>query len=192
MSGRNCIYFLTRTLKGVWHEIFGGNWLMKKTWSWKSQVKFCQRPSNTILNTRCLCISGQHADWVLPHWLAILSWFPETTPPHTYQQLLPAISMQGTLIPWLRQVSWLTYLILVGWFSVAQVAPLRECVSMVVVSTAIQSRSIHLGASHHCSSVVLPPPPPLPLHCMDKRLPATLGKESNREVWGHGCGFLIR
>jgi hypothetical protein len=42
---------------------------------------------------------------VLPHWLAILSWFPETTPPHTYQQLLPAISMQGTLIPWLRQVT---------------------------------------------------------------------------------------
>ncbi len=36
----------------------------------------------------------------------------------------------------------------------AQVAPLRECQSMVVVSTAIRSRSIHLGASHHCCSVV--------------------------------------
>jgi hypothetical protein len=36
----------------------------------------------------------------------------------------------------------------------AQVAPLRECPSMVVVSTAIRSRSIHLGTSHHCCSVV--------------------------------------
>jgi hypothetical protein len=36
----------------------------------------------------------------------------------------------------------------------AQVAPLRECPSMVVVSTAIRSRSIYLGASHHCCSVL--------------------------------------
>jgi hypothetical protein len=36
----------------------------------------------------------------------------------------------------------------------AQVAPLRECPSIVVVSTVIRPRSIHLGASHHCCSVV--------------------------------------
>ncbi len=36
----------------------------------------------------------------------------------------------------------------------AQVAPLREYPAMVVVSTAIRSRSIYLGASHHCCSLV--------------------------------------
>ncbi len=40
------------------------------------------------------------------------------------------------------------------WYSMAQVAPLREYPSMVVVSTAIRSRSIYLGASHHYCSVV--------------------------------------
>jgi hypothetical protein len=60
--------------------------------------------SDYIFGVNCVMCSGQHADWVLPHWLAILSWFPETTPPQAYQDLLPAISMQGALIPWLRQV----------------------------------------------------------------------------------------
>ncbi len=47
-----------RALKGVWHEILGGNWFMKKTWIWKSRVrlllkgcKLWQRPCNTILCT---------------------------------------------------------------------------------------------------------------------------------------------
>jgi len=58
------------------------------------------------------------------------------------------------LLPTLHLYHTGTYLILVGWFSMAQVAPLRECPSIVVVSTVIRPRSIHLGASHHCCSVV--------------------------------------
>ncbi len=44
----------------------------------------------------------------------------------------------------------ITFLILVGWFSMAQVATLRECTSMVVVSTAIRFRYliIYLCTTH--------------------------------------------
>ncbi len=45
------------------------------------------------------------------------------------------------------------YFILEDWLSMVQVVPLRECPAMVVASTAIRSRSFHLGASHHCCSV---------------------------------------
>ncbi len=51
----------TRILKGVWHEIFGENWFMKKTWSWKSRVRLPLKRavnSDRDLGNAILCTRG--------------------------------------------------------------------------------------------------------------------------------------
>ncbi|XP_014673695.1 PREDICTED: neuroblastoma-amplified sequence-like isoform X2 [Priapulus caudatus] len=51
-----------------------------------------------------------HGDDLLPHWLPILSNFPEIVPPSNYECLLPKIQSDGTVEPWgmetLREKDW--------------------------------------------------------------------------------------
>nr|CAD7430441.1 unnamed protein product [Timema monikensis] len=51
-----------------------------------------------------------HSDLVLPHWLPMLSNFPETMPPYEYRELLPECDPQGRVFPRprkrLRKADW--------------------------------------------------------------------------------------
>jgi hypothetical protein len=51
-----------------------------------------------------------HGNAVLPHWLPVLSNFPETVNPYDYKSLLPECTASGSVFPWsqikLREQDW--------------------------------------------------------------------------------------
>jgi hypothetical protein len=51
-----------------------------------------------------------HGDAILPHWLPVLSNFPETVNPYEYKSLLPECSASRNVFPWnqiqLREQDW--------------------------------------------------------------------------------------
>lgn len=71
-----------------------------------STIKFAREGNHEAVEV----MFTYHGDVLLPHWLPVLSNFPESMDPYEYESLLPKCTASGNVFPWsqiqLREQDW--------------------------------------------------------------------------------------
>ena len=67
-----------------------------------STIKFAREGNHKAVEI----MSTYHADVLLPHWLPVLSNFPESMDPYEYESLLPKCTASGNMFPWSQIQLW--------------------------------------------------------------------------------------